>query len=112
MTKISNNHSDDANLKIQDLYDLINDIIIYDQNASNVGASDGMLSALTLEINSSTDPTMLTINSESQLNIIDYTGMLGALSEVKAELEDVNMRSRPAEPDEALNITGSFRIQV
>ena len=46
------------------------------------------------------------------LEVIDYSGMLGALSETKYELSAVSMRVRPMSPDEALGITGSFRIQV
>ena len=38
--------------------------------------------------------------------------MLGTLTEIKAELTQVNMRSRVNSIDEALNISGSFRIQV
>ena len=52
------------------------------------------------------------INDESPLEITDYSGMLGTLTELKAELTGVNMRSRPLDPDDALNISGSFRIQV
>lgn len=46
------------------------------------------------------------------MEVIDYSGMLGALSETKYELSTVSMRVRPMSPDEALGITGSFRIQV
>ena len=38
--------------------------------------------------------------------------MLGTLSEFKSQRETINMRTRPMTEDEALNITGSFRIQV
>ena len=38
--------------------------------------------------------------------------MLGALTEAKRELVDVNMRTDPVNIDDPLNISGSFRIQV
>ncbi|MBQ6774231.1 MAG: flagellar hook-associated protein FlgK [Synergistaceae bacterium] len=53
-----------------------------------------------------------TINENSPVEITDYSGMLGTLTEIKAELTQVNMRSRVNSIDEALNISGSFRIQV
>ena len=46
------------------------------------------------------------------LEISDYSGMLGVLTEAKRELTDVDMRATPTNPDDALNISGSFRIQV
>ncbi len=48
----------------------------------------------------------------SPVEITDYSGMLGALTEAKRELTDVNMRTEPASLDDPLNISGSFRIQV
>ena len=58
--------------------------------------------------------TNLTFEADynSPVELTDYSGMLGALSEVKAELTGVDMRAEPASLDEALNISGSFRIQV
>ncbi|MBR2209357.1 MAG: flagellar hook-associated protein FlgK [Synergistaceae bacterium] len=52
------------------------------------------------------------IYADSPIEITDYAGMLGTLTEVKAELTDVNMRVEPVELTDALNISGSFRIQV
>ena len=49
---------------------------------------------------------------ESSLELTDYSGMLGALTEAKRELSDVNMRAEPTYIEDALNISGSFRIQV
>lgn len=48
----------------------------------------------------------------SPVELTDYSGMLGALTEAKRELLDVNMRTEPANLDDPLNISGSFRIQV
>ena len=56
---------------------------------------------------------IFTANSEtSPLELTDYSGMLGALTEAKRELLAVNMRTEPASLDDPLNISGSFRIQV
>ncbi len=52
------------------------------------------------------------INDKSPIEISDYSGMLGALVEVKEELTDVNMRAEPGSITDPLNISGSFRIQV
>ncbi|MBQ9596513.1 MAG: hypothetical protein IJR35_11725, partial [Synergistaceae bacterium] len=51
------------------------------------------------------------INGNSPVEITDYSGMLGNLTEIKSEI-GVQMRSRVNSIDEALNISGSFRIQV
>lgn len=48
----------------------------------------------------------------SPLELTDYSGMLGPLSEAKRELLSVDMRAEPNNLTEALNISGSFRIQV
>lgn len=48
----------------------------------------------------------------SPIELTDYSGMLGALTEAKHELTSVNMRTEPASIDSPLNISGSFRIQV
>ena len=51
-------------------------------------------------------------NENSSIEITDYSGMLGTLTEVKREMTDVNMRVEPLDVTDALNISGSFRIQV
>ena len=51
-------------------------------------------------------------DNPSPIEITDYSGMLGTLTEVKREITSVDMRVEPKELDEALNISGSFRIQV
>ncbi|MBR2207548.1 MAG: hypothetical protein IJ859_01935, partial [Synergistaceae bacterium] len=56
--------------------------------------------------------TASAIYADSPIEITDYAGMLGTLSEAKAELTGVNMRVEPIEITDALNISGSFRIQV
>ncbi|MBQ9390508.1 MAG: flagellar hook-associated protein FlgK, partial [Synergistaceae bacterium] len=48
----------------------------------------------------------------SPVELTDYSGMLGALTEAKRELIGVNMRTEPANINDPLNISGSFRIQV
>ena len=49
---------------------------------------------------------------DSPLEVTDYSGMLGVLTEAKRELTSVTMRAEPANLEDALNISGSFRIQV
>ena len=56
--------------------------------------------------------TVTATNETSPLELTDYSGMLGALTEAKRELLAVNMRTEPATLDDPLNISGSFRIQV
>ena len=60
----------------------------------------------------SLDALLIEAGDNRPIDIIDYSGMLGALSVTQHELTAVNMRSRPMSVDEALGITGSFRIQV
>ncbi|MBR4196100.1 MAG: flagellar hook-associated protein FlgK [Synergistaceae bacterium] len=77
--------------------------------ALNVGLSakaDG--SAIIFEATA----TVTATNETSPLELTDYSGMLGALTEAKRELLAVNMRTEPATLDDPLNISGSFRIQV
>ena len=50
--------------------------------------------------------------SNSPVELTDYSGMLGLLTEAKREMTGVNMRVEPASVDDPLNISGSFRIQV
>ncbi|MBQ6910449.1 MAG: flagellar hook-associated protein FlgK, partial [Synergistaceae bacterium] len=56
----------------------------------------------------------LTINSTNNeaITVTDYSGMLGSLSIRQVANENVPMRVRPADTDEALGLTGSFRLQV
>ncbi|MBQ7578866.1 MAG: flagellar hook-associated protein FlgK [Synergistaceae bacterium] len=96
-----------GDLDIQTLADFINN----KANSNTLGIP------VNLEVTADTTNNTLefrttSTNEESPLEITDYTGMLGALTEQKAELTGVNMRSRPLDPDDALNISGSFRIQV
>lgn len=67
--------------------------------------------SLEAEIN---DDGVMTFSSSSgkQIEVTDYSGMLGKLTEFKHELAAVNMRTKPVNVDDALNISGSFRIQV
>ena len=48
----------------------------------------------------------------SPLELTDYAGLLGVLTEAKRELADVDMRAEPTNLEDALNLSGSFRIQV
>ena len=56
--------------------------------------------------------TFKAVNENSSIEITDYSGMLGPLTEVRHELDDVDMRVNPLNVTDALNISGSFRIQV
>lgn len=60
------------------------------------------------------DDGVMTFSTSSgkQIEVTDYSGMLGKLTEFKQELATVNMRTKPVNVDDALNISGSFRIQV
>lgn len=49
---------------------------------------------------------------DSPIEVIDYSGILGTLSEAKRELTSVNMRVEPTNLEDPLNLSGSFRIQV
>lgn len=62
----------------------------------------------------STVNTSLTISSsdDTAITVTDYSGMLGSLSTKQVINENVPMRVRPADTDEALGLTGSFRLQV
>ena len=52
------------------------------------------------------------INEVQPIEVTDYSGMLGTLTESKRELTSVNMRTDPVNINDPLNISGSFRIQV
>ena len=88
-----------ADLDINALSDFINDMA--DTNTVGVTAEvDG-------------NSLVFTADSEvSPLELTDYSGMLGALTEAKRELLAVNMRTEPEDINDPLNISGSFRIQV
>ena len=86
-------------LNVGTLAQFINDMA--DNNSIGLNAGiDG--NALTFKATAENSPVELT----------DYSGMLGALTEAKHELTSVNMRTEPASIDSPLNISGSFRIQV
>ena len=91
-------HTNGENLTLEELQNFIND-----------AASDGDVA---LEANISNNSLVFTSTAENSLEITDYTGMLGVLTEIKRELAGVTMRAEPAEITDALNISGSFRIQV
>ncbi|MBQ6435500.1 MAG: flagellar hook-associated protein FlgK, partial [Synergistaceae bacterium] len=57
-----------------------------------------------------TAPT--TNNEYSPVEVTDYSGIFGTLTEAKHELSSVLMRTDPHNIEDALNISGSFRIQV
>ena len=80
-----------------------------------IGSSAG-LNIVNLNVSTNEEKTSITFGvdseHESSLEITDYSGMLGTLTEAKRELLDVDMRAEPAHLDDALNISGSFRIQV
>ena len=74
--------------------------------------SDSDFSHLKVSYDSQTQSLKFYVDDEVPLEFTDYSGMLGALSSVQTELTDVNMRNRVMTEDDALNISGSFRIQV
>lgn len=94
----------DANLTATDLADFIEDAA----NSLDVN----------LVADNDTDTNTITFRADdnmyadSPVEVTDYSGMLGALTEAKRELTDVTMRAKPSNLDDALNISGSFRIQV
>ena len=66
-----------------------------------------------LNVESEDNSLIFTAEAEnSPVELTDYSGMLGALTEAKRELSSVYMRTEPANLEDALNISGSFRIQV
>ncbi|MBQ4470072.1 MAG: flagellar hook-associated protein FlgK, partial [Synergistaceae bacterium] len=101
-----------GDLTINNLADFIN------SKASSFTINGVTQDPVNLKVTADTTNNTLTfvpndsINGNSPVEITDYSGMLGNLTEIKAELEKVNMRSRVNSIDEALNISGSFRIQV
>ena len=83
-------------------------------NGLNPEISGTVLDAKTLNLNARDDNGILNFYTDErkQLEVTDYSRMLGKLTEATQELPTVNMRTKPAELDDALNISGSFRIQV
>ncbi|MBQ9419499.1 MAG: hypothetical protein IJU31_03890, partial [Synergistaceae bacterium] len=80
------------------------------KNFINDAASDA---GIDLEAEESNNALVFTPTAEnSPIEVTDYSGMLGVLTEIKKELLAVNMRAEPVELTDALNISGSFRIQV
>ena len=92
----------DDELKAEDLVSFIND-------AAAIGS-------VNLTADEDSDTHAITFNTDSSFNspleFTDYSGMLGSLTEAKRELSSVDMRVDPVNLDDALNISGSFRIQV
>ena len=62
--------------------------------------------------NPDTYALLFSTDYDSPLEVTDYSGMLGVLTEAKRELTSVTMRAEPTNLEDALNISGSFRIQV
>ena len=79
-------------------------------------ASSNSFNLSVTELQTTQDPAtyalMFTTEEDSPLEVTDYSGMLGVLIEAKRELTGVNMRTEPTNLEDALNISGSFRIQV
>ena len=87
------------NLSISELATFIND------------AADNNSVGLTAKVNGNS--LVFTADADnSPVELTDYSGMLGALTEAKRELLAVNMRAEPEDLNDPLNISGSFRIQV
>ena len=79
----------------------------------NSAAASG---SINLSASEDSETHAITFNTDSSFNspleLTDYSGMLGPLSEAKRELLSVDMRTEPNNLTDALNISGSFRIQV
>ncbi|MBQ8693711.1 MAG: flagellar hook-associated protein FlgK, partial [Synergistaceae bacterium] len=95
-----------SNFTIDNLKKFIDDAITADSDFANLKVTanhddNNVNTSLTI---SSGDNTAITVN--------DYSGMLGALSVKQNINTNVPMRVRPADTDEALGLTGSFRLQV
>lgn len=92
-------------LSVKTLVDFIDD-----------AASSNSFNLSVTELQTTQDPDtyalMFTTEEDSPLEVTDYSGMLGVLTEAKRELTGVNMRTEPTNLEDALNISGSFRIQV
>ena len=79
-----------------------------------VEAANSVLEDKVFNLNARDDNGRLTFYTDErkQLEVTDFSGMLGVLTEATQELTDVDMRAEPTDLDDALNISGSFRIQV
>ena len=91
------------------------DLEAFITNAAASASDDGM-NLMVAEEQMSEDPDtyalMFTADYDSPVELTDYSGMLGGLTEAKRELTSVDMRVTPAHVEDALNLSGSFRIQV
>ena len=91
------------------------DLEAFITNAAANAGEDGMNLSVE-EVQMSEDPDtyalMFTADYDSPVELTDYSGMLGGLTEARRELTGVNMRVTPAHVEDALNLSGSFRIQV
>jgi len=97
------------NLTVGELANFINSVVADAQgNYTDVN----LVAEYIFGESSLTFTTDSTVNPNSPLEITDYAGLLGTLTEVKAELTNVDMRVEPVEITDALNLSGSFRIQV
>ncbi len=74
------------------------------------GDSDLLATGIVAEVEN--NAITFTADDYRAIELTDYSGMLGGLTEAKRELTGVNMRTEPTNLEDALNISGSFRIQV
>ena len=102
-----------AELLTADLEKFVNEAVEI-ANGLNPQITGIVLDSKTLNLNTRDDEGILNFYTDSKksLEVTDYSGMLGVLTEAKQELTGVNMRAEPENLDDALNISGSFRIQV
>ncbi|MBQ7154094.1 MAG: flagellar hook-associated protein FlgK [Synergistaceae bacterium] len=93
-----------------------NDTLSITELMNFIDSSKGTMNLDVEEVQVTSSPDtyalMFTAEDESPLEITDYSGLLGTLSEAKRELTPVNMRVDPTNVEDALNLSGSFRIQV
>lgn len=109
-----------TSLTVKELADFINAAVNIARSEEDINVAVNLKASVDYTYDEDGDPvtswitftTDSSINPNSPVEITDYSGMLGTLTEVKAELTKVDMRVEPTEITDALNISGSFRIQV
>nr|MCR4817938.1 flagellar hook-associated protein FlgK [Fretibacterium sp.] len=91
-----------ATLKLSELTSFLNDKVFVKTTGMNGVTASSNGPSLTI-----------TAGTDHMIEVTDGSGMLGMLQATKvAKAGNTTMRSRPMSVDEALGVTGSFRIQV
>ena len=102
-----------AELNGEEVYDTVSGVeLTADTLANFISAASGDMN-LSVDVNDDNSLYFYTDSDyDSPLDFTDFSGMLGALTEVRRELTDVDMRTETANLEDPLNLSGSFRIQV